>query len=269
LRRVHAIAAGHDQHLERVDPLSLRRRAFDALRDLLSRLASRQPLVMWIDDLQWADADSVVLLDELLRRPHPPVMLTVLCFRSEETAEKPFLQALLRRAGRDLWSAISLEPMTESEAHTLIEAVLPAHSSLTDEDKGRMTRDGGGSPFVLEQLARYSSAHRVDRYGPPTFAAMSRRGSMRLPDARGFLETLATGPADGARPRLRRMRNCSRAPVARRHAPRVPLDSQQRLVGEDRDVPRSDSRSTVGARGSRRGAPDSRPHRSRARAETQ
>ena len=192
LRQLHAVAAEQDRHLERLDPLSLRRRAFDALRDLLSRLASRQPLVMWIDDLQWADADSVVLLDELLRRPHAPAMLTVLCFRSEETAEKPFLQALLGRAGRDQWSAISLEPMNETEAHTLIEAVLPAYSGLTGEDRIRMTRDGGGSPFVLEQLARYSSAHRVDRDRPATFAAMfaSRLDALSL-DARGFLETLA------------------------------------------------------------------------------
>ena len=104
---------------------SLRRRAFDALRELLGRLANRQPLVIWIDDLQWADADSVVLLEELLRPPSPPAMLTLLCFRSEETAAKPFLQALLDRAGRDVWSAISLEPMTEDEASALIGDLLP------------------------------------------------------------------------------------------------------------------------------------------------
>ena len=53
-------------------------------------LANRQPLVIWIDDLQWADADSVVLLEELLRPPDPPAMLTVLCFRSEETPRSRF-----------------------------------------------------------------------------------------------------------------------------------------------------------------------------------
>ena len=85
------------------------------MRELLGRLATRRPLVVCIDDLQWADADSVVLLEELLRPPDAPAMLTLLCFRSEETAAKPFLQALLERAGRDIWSAISLEPMTETK----------------------------------------------------------------------------------------------------------------------------------------------------------
>jgi eukaryotic-like serine/threonine-protein kinase len=175
-----------------VDPLGLRRRAFEALRELLGRLADRRSLVVWIDDLQWADADSVVLLEELLRPPNPPAMLTVLCFRSEETAAKPFLQALLDRAGRDAWSAMSLEPMTEEEAIRLIGGLLPANSALTDHEKGRMTREAGGSPFVLEQLARYAGVDRTESNLAPTFARMfeTRFGALSL-EARRFLETLA------------------------------------------------------------------------------
>ena len=99
-------------------------------------LADRRPLVICIDDLQWADADSVVLLEELLRPPGPPAMLTLLSFRSEETAAKPFLQALLDRAGRDSWSAMSLEPLTEDEAQALIGALLPADSSARPTTTG-------------------------------------------------------------------------------------------------------------------------------------
>ena len=175
-----------------VDPLGVRRRAFDALRELLRRLASRRSLIVWIDDLQWADADSVVLLEELLRAPRAPAMLTLLCFRSEEMSAKPFLQALLDRAGRDGWSTISLEPMTEDEAARLIGGLLPADAGLTDRDKSRMTHEAGGSPFVLEQLARYAGVDRTAANHPPTFAMMfeSRLGAL-APEARRFLETLA------------------------------------------------------------------------------
>ena len=193
LLQVDAITdARRDQAPGSVDPLGLRRRAFEALRELLARLADRRSLVVWIDDLQWADADSAVLLEELLRPPSPPAMLTVLCFRSEETAAKPFLQALLDRAGRDASSAISLEPMTEEEAIRLVGGLLPPDSALTDHDKSRMTREAGGSPFVLEQLARYAGVNRTESNHAPTFARMfdTRFGALSL-DARRFLETLA------------------------------------------------------------------------------
>ena len=193
LLQVHAIAAARrHQPIASADPLSLRRRAFETLRDLLGRVATRRPLVICIDDLQWADADSVVLLEELLRPPGAPAMLTLLSFRSEETSTKPFLQALIDRAGRDIWSAVSLDPLSEDEAQTLIGALLPVDSILTGESRRRLTREAGGSPFVLEQLARYAGGDTSEPSHAPTFAEMfaARLGALST-EARRFLETLA------------------------------------------------------------------------------
>ena len=55
-----------------------------------------------------------------------------------------------------------------------------------------MTREAGGSPFVLEQLARYVGVDRMDQAQAPTLAEMfaTRLGGLS-PDARRFLETLA------------------------------------------------------------------------------
>jgi eukaryotic-like serine/threonine-protein kinase len=176
---------------ESADPLSLRRRAFAALRELLDRLARRHPLVICIDDLQWADADSIVLLEELLRPPGPP-MFTVLCFRSEETATKAFLQAFLARGGQGAWSAVSLEPMTEAEAQTLIAGLLPADSGLLRVDRSRLAQEAAGSPFVLEQLARYAAVNRIATSQAPGFAEMfAARLEALSSDARRFLEALA------------------------------------------------------------------------------
>ena len=49
-----------------------RRRAVVAFRTLLSRLASRVHLVICIDDLQWGDLDSALLISELLHQPGAP-----------------------------------------------------------------------------------------------------------------------------------------------------------------------------------------------------
>ena len=113
-------------------------------------------------------------------------MLTVLCFRSEETAEKPFLEAL-SSSGKDLWSAI--RPTYDRERSTHADRS-GAAGALVAHRRGQGPHDARwrGSPFVSK--ARYRGPPRR-----PLWAAdlrrCSRRGSMRLPDARGFLETLA------------------------------------------------------------------------------
>ena len=74
LRRVPGMAQTRDQ-AKMVDPHELRRGAFAAIRDMLTRLAERRPVIILIDDLQWADADSLAVLAEVLRPPAPPPLL--------------------------------------------------------------------------------------------------------------------------------------------------------------------------------------------------
>src|SRR6185503_5677827 len=87
--------------------------AFAALRDVLRHLAQRRPLVIAIDDWQWADADSVVLARDLVRHRESPPLLLVLTARPGDEAERaPRIEAIATKRSRH----IVLDSLVEKQA---------------------------------------------------------------------------------------------------------------------------------------------------------
>jgi tetratricopeptide (TPR) repeat protein len=77
IRRVAAVAQAPRLLLGQLDPQERRPRVFTAMRELFGRLAGRHPVVLVIDDLQWADADGLALLGEVMRPPRSQAILLV------------------------------------------------------------------------------------------------------------------------------------------------------------------------------------------------
>jgi serine/threonine protein kinase len=188
--QVGAAASVRPREQENADPVVLRQRAFAALRELLTRMAARQPLVVYIDDLHWADADSAVLLEELLRPPQAPPILMVACFRTEEIASKPFLQTLLERTGSKTAVALPLEPMADDEARSLLACALDADAPVGDEELLTIAREAGGNPFLLRQVAAYLAAHRTRPHRVTFGEMLDERVRALPPEAQRFVETL-------------------------------------------------------------------------------
>jgi tetratricopeptide (TPR) repeat protein len=138
---------------QQLDAGDLRRLGLRALRELVVRLCDRAPLLVCIDDFQWADIDSVQLLAALLRPPDPPAMLLVLGFRTLDLEPTPALRELRdpsTLAGRDV-RELEIGPLDDADALTLAVALLgdrpdPARAeALVDRARG--------NPLLLTQLA--------------------------------------------------------------------------------------------------------------------
>ncbi len=174
------------------DPFTLRRRAFAALRELLGRLADRQPLVLYIDDLQWADADSSSLLEEILRPPDAPPLLLVTSFRSEEIETKPFLKTLLAKTGSENCRQVRVVALNKEEARKLVQDLLGTQLPSPEPVVNSIVREARGNPFLLEQLARYASTSDQTATTGISLNVMLVSRLRNLPKGtRQFVDTLA------------------------------------------------------------------------------
>ena len=135
---------------QRVAMQEERYRSYRAVRQLLELLARRQPVVLALDDVHWADPASVELLGTLLRRPPSAPVLMVLAVRPRQRDER--LAATVERAHRaGTLDRIELTPLTLDEARELVGAI------VVGGEAGVLYDETGGNPFYLEQLARSAS----------------------------------------------------------------------------------------------------------------
>src|SRR5262245_55535239 len=148
LPSLSALGAGYEVALQHE-----RYRSHRAVRGLLEQLAHAQPLVLVLDDFQWADPASVELLGALLRRPPVAPVLTALALRPRQAPER--FAAALEQADR-----AALLTRVEIDALTLDDALALLGERVDATDAARLYRESGGNPFYLEQLAR--SAERAD-----------------------------------------------------------------------------------------------------------
>ena len=84
LGRVAGQARGEVQAAAPRDPQELRSRAASALAELVRALSAERPLVMFLDDVQWGDHDSALLLGEALVSCRGAPLLVVCAYRSGE-----------------------------------------------------------------------------------------------------------------------------------------------------------------------------------------
>ncbi|MCX6047719.1 MAG: AAA family ATPase, partial [Chloroflexi bacterium] len=77
-----------------------RQRLIDGIVAFLTTLARARPLVLFLDDLHWADADTLAVLSRLSQRLNDLPLFCLLAYRSEDLAENEALTTLLHALKR-------------------------------------------------------------------------------------------------------------------------------------------------------------------------
>lgn len=160
-------------------------RAVAPLSQCFLRASRQRPLVLLLDDLQWADEASREVIGYLMRSLQREPLLLVGLARSEalETTANnqphPLAEWLKRQASQRSYSSHTLRPLNAEGCRAAIEAVfgcsaqalnLPAHDLQT------LVRITGGNPYFLTEMLRLLVAEGVIGLAPAPQSGWLWRG---------------------------------------------------------------------------------------------
>ena len=143
------------------DPETERYWLFEAVRDLVERIARDQPLLLILDDLHWATKPDVMLLAHVLRSSAPAPMLVLGAYRDTEVDEAHPLGALLDDVPRLLGAQrLRIAGLDTDDVGSLV-----ADVTSTDVDPwARRLADAvqaetAGNPFFVCEILRHLLDH--------------------------------------------------------------------------------------------------------------
>ncbi len=147
---------------------------------LTADLAETAPVLICVDDIQWADPDSLGFLLYLARRLGDLPVAVLVTVREGEPCPAPNVLAALRATGREL------APAALSEAASA-DVVRTRFAHAPDDLAGACFEASGGNPFLLEAL--------LDELGPDPDAAAVRSAGPVAVQRSVLLRLARLGPA--------------------------------------------------------------------------
>jgi DNA-binding SARP family transcriptional activator len=138
--------------LPAVDPGRERLRLFEACTNLWEAIATRRPVVLVVEDVQWSGPATLALLEHLARGAARGRVLVVATYREDELELAHPLRALRRRLERDgAASHVALARLDCDEVDELLRALgLDDAATLAI----RLHEQSDGNPFFLEEILR-------------------------------------------------------------------------------------------------------------------
>jgi len=139
-----------------LEPAQERLRLFDGIIDLLVRLSRAAPLVLFLDDLHWADGTSLQLLRHLARRLRAERILLLGTYRDVELDREHPLGDVLREMNRErLYQRMLLRRLDREGVRALIGAMFSVEQQVSDEFTDLIYRETEGNPFFLEEVLKH------------------------------------------------------------------------------------------------------------------
>ena len=132
------------------------------LSALVEELSRPQPLVLFLDDLHWADASTIDMLAYVARRlPSNPVLIVV-TYRPTEMwlSQHPFVAVRQELQRQHIGRELAIELLTQEDVGRYLALELPGHR-LSREFAAFVFEKTEGNPLFMADLVRHLRDHRL------------------------------------------------------------------------------------------------------------
>lgn len=133
-------------------PAGRQRFLVQALAAVLRARSAREPMLVVLDDLHWADPASLAVIEDLLSTVPELRLLVLATYRSNWSHGWE---------GRSAYEQLNLRPLRDEDARRLA-AELATRSRLTGELTARVLERAAGNPLFLEELLHVETAGGPD-----------------------------------------------------------------------------------------------------------
>ena len=142
-----------DTVLEHYSPERIQHGTMIRLREILAALSQKEPLLLILEDLHWADDLSLdlvsILMDELISCP-----LLLLCvYRPEQKHRVWRLGSQAQRKCLERYTEIQLQKLPPASSRRLVQELL-AIDNLPDSVREMILQKSEGNPFFIEEVIR-------------------------------------------------------------------------------------------------------------------
>ncbi len=140
-----------------ITPQVWKDQTFTAVANTLASISAKQPVIMFIDDLHWADSASLALMHYLAKTVNSEKVLVLATFRSEQLAADvegrphPLVETLRLMRREDTIKEITVKSLDQTGVSTLAKNMLGGE--LQQDLAQKLAEESQGNPlFIVESL---------------------------------------------------------------------------------------------------------------------
>ncbi len=147
------LTAEEESQIHILQAQELRIKYIQTIQTFFRYLANKQPIIIILEDLHWADASSIDLIIELLSlTASSPILFCLVSRQDHDSAGWSLIQAARDRIGSRL-TEIRLDSFSENESHLLVTQLINTEQ-IPDIIKNTVLEKSEGNPYFIEELVR-------------------------------------------------------------------------------------------------------------------